>query len=67
MPQLWAIFATGGVTNAATEGVNRNVTAVNRAGYGFRNEANYLLRVGFHCSLSRCRQQHQNQPPHSSA
>ncbi len=63
MPQLWAIFTTGHTTNAATEGVNRKVKAVKRAGYGFRNQTNYLLRVRLHCGHTRYRQQRQKPAP----
>jgi len=37
------------VTNAATEGLNRKVKQVKRAGCGYRNQHNYKIRVLQHC------------------
>jgi transposase len=43
-PQIEAFLATG-ITNAASEGINRVVKLAARAAYGFRNPANQRLRT----------------------
>jgi len=48
-PQINA-FITTGITNARTEGYNRLVKQVKRAGCGFRNRNNSTRRIRFHCT-----------------
>jgi transposase len=43
-------FVTTGITNAGTEGYNRLVKQVKRAGCGFRNRENSARRIRFHCT-----------------
>ena len=43
-------FVTTGITNARTEGYNRLVKQVKRAGCGFRNRPNSARRIRFHCT-----------------
>ena len=43
-------FVTTGITNARTEGHNRLVKQVKRAGCGFRNRHNSARRIRFHCT-----------------
>lgn len=50
--QLLAYFTTGGVSNGPTEAVNLLVKRIKRAGFGFRNFANYRLRLLLHCGVS---------------
>jgi hypothetical protein len=50
--QLLAYFRTGGVSNGPTEAVNLLVKRIKRAGFGFRNFANYRLRLLLHCGVS---------------
>ena len=42
-----------GVTNARTEGFNRIINQVKRAGCGYRNMANYERRILTHIVLTR--------------
>ena len=44
------VFLTTGLTNARTEGTNRLIKQVKRAGCGFRNRENYRRRVRLHCT-----------------
>jgi transposase len=44
------VFLTTGLTNARTEGINRLIKQVKRAGCGFRNRENYRRRVRLHCT-----------------
>jgi transposase len=46
------IFLQTRITNARTEGYNRQIKHVKRAGYGFRNRTNYRRRVRLHCTRS---------------
>jgi transposase len=48
-PEITA-FVTTGITNAPTEGYNRLVKQVKRAGCGFRNRPNSARRIRFHCT-----------------
>jgi transposase len=48
-PQIDA-FITTGITNARTEGHNRLVKQVKRAGCGYRNPTNSTRRIRFHCT-----------------
>jgi transposase len=48
-PEIAAFIDTG-ITNAKTEGLNRLVKQVKRAGCGFRNVDNQHRRVRFHCT-----------------
>jgi hypothetical protein len=44
-----------GVTNARTEGFNRIIKQVKRAGCGYRNMDNYERRILTHIALNRAR------------
>jgi transposase len=46
------VFLTTQITNARTEGFNRQIKHVKRAAYGFRNRSNYRRRVRLHCTRS---------------
>jgi transposase len=48
-PEIEAFIDTG-ITNAKTEGLNRLIKQVKRAGCGFRNIDNQHRRVRFHCT-----------------
>jgi len=48
-PEINAFIVTG-ITNARTEGYNRLVKQVKRAGCGFRNPDNSARRIRFHCT-----------------
>jgi transposase len=50
--QLLAYFTTGGVSNGPTEAVNLLVKRIKRVGFGFRNFANYRLRLLLHCGIT---------------
>lgn len=50
--QLLAYFTTGGVSNGPTEAVNLLIKRIKRVGFGFRNFANYRLRLLLHCGVS---------------
>jgi transposase len=47
--EILAFHTTGGCSNGATEAVNLLIKKVKRVGHGFRNFANYRLRL--HCGL----------------
>src|SRR5689334_22439281 len=49
--ELLAYFDTGGVSNGPTEAVNLLIKKVKRTGHGFRNFANYRLRLLLHCGV----------------
>jgi transposase len=49
--ELLAFHAIDGCSNAPTEAVNPLVKKVKRAGHGFRNFANYRLRLLLHCGI----------------
>jgi transposase len=51
-PEINAFIQTG-ITNARTEGYNRLVKAVKRAGCGFRNPDNSARRIRFHCTRTQ--------------
>jgi transposase len=48
-PELLAYFDTGGVSNGPTEAINGLIKKVKRIGHGYRNFANYRLRLLLHC------------------
>ena len=50
--QLLAYFSTGGVSNGPTEAVNLLIKRIKRVGFGFRNFANYRLRLLLHCGIT---------------
>ena len=50
--QLLAHFITAGVSNGPTEAVNLLIKRITRVGFGFRNLANYRLRLLLHCGVS---------------
>jgi Transposase len=50
--QLLVYFSTGGVSNGPTAAVNLLVKRIKRAGFGFRNFANYRLRLLLRCGVS---------------
>jgi transposase len=47
-----AYFTTGGVSNGPTEAVNLLIKRIKRVGFGFRNFANYRLRLLLHCGVT---------------
>jgi transposase len=49
--ELLAYFDTGGVSNGPTEAVNGLIKKVKRVGHGYRNFANYRLRLLLHCGI----------------
>ncbi|MBA2640996.1 MAG: ISL3 family transposase [Nocardioidaceae bacterium] len=49
--ELLAYFDTGGVSNGPTEAMNGLIKKVKRIGHGFRNFANYRLRLLLHCGV----------------
>lgn len=49
--QLLAYFTTGGTSNGPTEAINLLVKRIKRVGFGFRNFANYRLRLPLHCGV----------------
>jgi len=50
--QLLAYFTTDRVSNGPTEAVNLLIKRVKRVGFGFRNFANYRLRLLLHCGIT---------------
>jgi transposase len=46
------VFLQTEITNARTEGFNRQIKHIKRAAYGFRNRNNYRRRVRLHCTRS---------------
>ena len=50
--EILAWHATGGCSNGPTEAVNLLIKKVKRVGHGFRNFANYRLRLLLHCGVS---------------
>ena len=50
--EILAWLATGGCSNGPTEAVNLLIKKVKRVGHGFRNFANYRLRLLLHCGVS---------------
>jgi hypothetical protein len=49
--EILAWHATDGCSNGPTEAVNLLIKKVKRVGHGFRNFANYRLRVLLHCGV----------------
>jgi transposase len=47
--ELFAYFDTGGVSNGPTEAVNGLIKKIKRIGHGYRNFANYRLRLLLYC------------------
>jgi transposase len=50
--EILAFHATGGCSNGPTEAVNLLIKKVKRVGHGFRNFANYRLRLLLYCGVS---------------
>jgi transposase len=50
--EMLAWHATGGCSNGPTEAVNLLIKQVKRVGHGFRNFANYRLRLLLHCGVT---------------
>jgi transposase len=50
--EILAWHATGDCSNGPTEAVNLLTGKVKRVGHGFRNFANYRLRLLLHCGVS---------------
>jgi transposase len=49
--EILAWHATGGCSNGSTEALNLLIKKVKRVGHGFRNFANYRLRLLLHCGV----------------
>jgi transposase len=49
--EILAFHSTGGCSNGPTEAMNLLVKKVKRVGHGFRNFANYRLRLLLHCGV----------------
>jgi transposase len=50
--EILAWHATGGCSNGPTEAVNLLIKKVKHVGHGFRNFANYRLRLLLHCGVT---------------
>jgi len=50
--ELLAYFTTGGASDGPTEAVNLLIKRIKRVGFGFRNFANYRLRLLLHCGVT---------------
>jgi transposase len=50
--EILAFHSTDGCSNGPTEAVNLLVKRVKRVGHGFRNFANYRLRLLLHCGVT---------------
>jgi transposase len=50
--EILAFHATEGCSNGSTEAINLLVKKVKRVGHGFRNFANYRLRLLLHCGVT---------------
>jgi len=50
-PEILAWHTTGGLSNGRTEAVNLLIKKIKRVGHGFRNFANYRLRLLLHCGV----------------
>jgi transposase len=50
--EILAWHLTGGCSNGPTEAVNLLIKKVKRVGHGFRNFANYRLRLLLHCGVT---------------
>jgi transposase len=51
--EILAFHTTGGCSNGPTEAINLLIKKVKRVGHGFRNFANYRLRLLLHCGVTR--------------
>jgi Transposase len=49
--EILAFHATNGCSNGPTEAMNLLIKKVKRVGHGFRNFANYRLRLLLHCGV----------------
>jgi transposase len=49
--EILAFHTTDGCSNGPTEAMNLLIKKVKRVGYGFRNFANYRLRLLLHCGV----------------
>ena len=49
--EVLAFHTTGGCSNGPTEAMNLLIKKVKRVGHGFRNFANYRLRLLLHCGV----------------
>jgi transposase len=49
--EILAFHATDGCSNGPTEAINLLIKQVKRVGHGFRNFANYRLRLLLHCGV----------------
>jgi transposase len=49
--EILAFHATDGCSNGPTEAINLLIKKVKRVGHGFRNFANYRLRLLLHCGI----------------
>jgi transposase len=49
--EILAFHSTNGCSNGLTEALNLLIKKVKRAGHGFRNFANYRLRLLLHCGV----------------
>jgi transposase len=50
--EILAWHLTGGCSNGPTEAINLLIKKVKRVGHGFRNFANYRLRLLLHCGVT---------------
>lgn len=50
--EILAYFTTAGVSNGPTEAINLLIKRIKRVGFGFRNFANYRLRLLLHCGVT---------------
>jgi transposase len=50
--EILAFHATGGCSNGPTEAMNLLIKKVKRVGHGFRNFANYRVRLLLHCGVA---------------
>jgi transposase len=50
--EILAFHATNGCSNGLTEAVNLLIKKIKRVGHGFRNFANYRLRLLLHCGVT---------------
>ena len=64
--EILAFHATNGCSNGPTEAVNLLVKKVKRVGHGFRNFADYRLRLLLHCGIRWQTQQTERLPGRSS-
>jgi hypothetical protein len=50
--EILSFHSTTGCSNGPTEAMNLLIKKVKRVGHGFRNFANYRLRLLLHCGVS---------------